>query len=72
VEKIFNTYTMYSRAVAQAVSRRLPTSAAWFQAQVVSCWVSGGQSGAGAGFLLVLPFSVPIIPPTAHTHHRPS
>jgi hypothetical protein len=52
------------RAIAQAVSRRLPTAAAWVRAQVRSCGISGGQSGTGAGFLRVLRLPLPIrIPP---------
>jgi hypothetical protein len=50
------------RAIAQAVSRWLPTAAA----RVWSCGICGGQSGAGAGFLRVLRFPLPIfIPPIA-------
>jgi hypothetical protein len=52
---------LYGRAVAQAVSRWHPTMAAWVRAQVRSC---GGQSGTGAGFLQILWFALPIIPPT--------
>jgi hypothetical protein len=52
--------------IAQAVSRWLPTAAARVRAPV---WLSGicdGQSGAGAGFLRVLRFPLPIIiPPIA-------
>jgi hypothetical protein len=52
------------RAIAQAVSRWLPTAAARVRAQVWSCGVCGGQSGAGARFLRVLRFPLPIfIPP---------
>jgi NAD(P)H-hydrate repair Nnr-like enzyme with NAD(P)H-hydrate epimerase domain len=53
----------YGRAVAQAVSRWLPAAAArvLVRAAFVVC---GGQSGTGAGFLLVLRFPLPIIPPT--------
>jgi hypothetical protein len=53
-------------AIAQAVSRWLPTAAARVQARVWSCGICGGQSGAGAGFLWVLRFPLPIfIPPIA-------
>jgi hypothetical protein len=52
--------------IAQAVSRRLPSSAALVRARVRSCGICGGQSGPGAGFLRVLRFPLPIlIPPTA-------
>jgi hypothetical protein len=34
-------------AIAQAVSRRLPTAAARVRAEVKSCWICGGQSGTG-------------------------
>jgi hypothetical protein len=53
-------------AIAQAVSRRLPTADVRVRAQVRSCEISGGQSGTGAGFLRVLRFPLPIfIPPIA-------
>jgi hypothetical protein len=51
------------RAIAQAVSRRLPTEAARLQAQVRSCGVCGGQSG----------FSFPCqssFHRLLHTHHH--
>jgi hypothetical protein len=52
------------RAIAQAVSRWLSTAAARVRARVWSCGICGGQSGAGAGFLRVLRFPLPIfIPP---------
>jgi hypothetical protein len=52
----------------EAVSRWLPTSAARVRARVWSSVSYGGQSGAGAGFLRVLRFPLPIfIPP-----HSPS
>jgi ribosomal protein S14 len=41
------------RAVAQAVSRWLPTAAARVRVRA-ACEVCGGQSGIGAGFLRVL------------------
>jgi hypothetical protein len=57
---------MLGRATAQAVKRRLPTAAARIRARVRSYGICGGQSGAGAGFLRVLRFSLPIfIPPIA-------
>jgi hypothetical protein len=50
------------RAIAQAVSRWLPTAAA--RARVhAACGVCGGQGGTVAGFLRVLRFPLPIIPP---------
>jgi hypothetical protein len=52
------------RAIAQAVSRWLPTAAARVRARVWSCGICGRQCGAGAGFLRVLRFPLPIfIPP---------
>jgi hypothetical protein len=57
---------LLGRAVAQAVSRRLPTAAARVRAQVRSCGACSGQSDTGEGFLRVLRFPLPIlIPPTA-------
>jgi hypothetical protein len=54
------------RAIAQAVSRRLPTAVDRVRARVRSCGISGGQIGIGAGFLRVLRFLLLIlIPPTA-------
>jgi hypothetical protein len=54
------------RAIAKAVSRRLPIASAQVRAQVRSCGICGGQSGTGAGFLRVLRFPLSIIiPPTA-------
>jgi hypothetical protein len=55
-------------AIAQAVSRRLPTAAARDRAQISSCRICGGQSGTGGGFLRVFRCPPPfLIPPTA-TH----
>jgi hypothetical protein len=46
----------WGRAIAQTVSRRLPTAAVRVRSQVKSCGICGGQSGTGAGFLRVLRF----------------
>jgi hypothetical protein len=55
-----------SRAIAQAVSRWLPTAVAWVRSRVWSSGICSGQIGAGAGFLRVLRFSLPIfIPPNS-------
>jgi hypothetical protein len=59
-------FNKIGRAIAQAVSHWLPTVAARVHARVWSCRICGGQSGAGAGFLQVLRFPLPIfIPPIA-------
>jgi hypothetical protein len=61
------------RAIAQAVSRWLPTAEAMVRAWVWSCGNCGGQSGAEAGFLRVLRFPLPIrIPPIASQSASPS
>jgi hypothetical protein len=49
------------RAVAQAVSRSLPTAAARVRIRA-TYGVCGGQSGTVAGFLRVLRFPLSIIP----------
>jgi hypothetical protein len=51
------------RAVAQAVSRWLTTAAARVRFWAEHVRVCDGQSGTGAGFLLVLRFPLPIIIP---------
>jgi hypothetical protein len=47
---------------SSAVRRWLPTAAARVRV-LAACGVCGGQRGTGAGFLRVLRFSLPIIPP---------
>jgi hypothetical protein len=60
------TLLCLGHATAQAVSHQLPITATRVRAQVRSCGICGGQSGAAADFLLVLRFPLPIlIPPTA-------
>jgi hypothetical protein len=49
--------------MAEAISRWLPTAAAQVQSRVGSSGICGGQSGAGAGFLRVLRFPLPIFIP---------
>jgi hypothetical protein len=51
------------RAIAQAVSRWLPTAAARVRSRVWLSVICGGQSGAGAGSLRVLRFPLPIFIP---------
>jgi hypothetical protein len=55
-------YIIKGFAVAEAVSRWLPTAAARVHVRV-TCRFCGGQRGNGAGFLRVLRFPLPIIPP---------
>jgi hypothetical protein len=54
------TASAMGRAIAQAVSRWLPTAAARVRARVWSSEIFGGQSGAGSGFPLPI-----FIPPTS-------
>jgi hypothetical protein len=56
-----------SSAIAQQVSRQLPTAATRVQSQVISCRLSR-LSGAGVGFLWVLYFSLLILIPPAAPH----
>jgi hypothetical protein len=61
------------RAIAQAISRWLPTAGARVRARVWSSGICGGQCGDGAGFLLVLRFSLPIfIPPNSTSSRSPA
>jgi hypothetical protein len=58
-------------AVAQAVSRRLPTATPRVRAQIKTCWICSRQSCTMAGSLPILRLPLPIlIPPTAP--HSPS
>jgi hypothetical protein len=61
-----NVTQTVGRAIAQAVSRWLPTAAAWVRSWVGSCGICGGQSGTEGGFLHVLrsplPIFIPLIP----------
>jgi hypothetical protein len=59
------------RAIAEAVSRWLPIAAARVRSRVWSSEICGGQSGAGAGFLRVLWFPLPFIPPNAPSSQSP-
>jgi hypothetical protein len=60
------------RAIAQAVSRMLSTAEARGRDQVRSCGICGGQNDAGAGFLRVLRFPLPIfIPPNSPSSQSP-
>jgi hypothetical protein len=59
------------RAIAEAVSRWLPTAAARVQSRVWSSGICRGQSGAGADFLRVLRFPLPFIPPNSPSSQSP-
>jgi hypothetical protein len=60
------------RAIAQAVSRWIPTAAASVRARVWSSRICDGQSGAGAGFLRVLRFPLSIfIQPNSPSSQSP-
>jgi hypothetical protein len=60
------------RAIAQAVSRWLPTAAARVRARVRASGICGGQSGAGAGVLRVRRFPLLIfIPPNSPSSQSP-
>jgi hypothetical protein len=57
------------RAIAQAVSRWLPTAAARVRSRVWSSGIRGGQSGAGVVFLRVFQFPLPIYQILRHHNH---
>jgi hypothetical protein len=54
-------------AVSRAVNRRLLTAAGLVRARVRPHGIWGGQSGTGPDFLLILLFSLPIIPTSLHS-----
>jgi hypothetical protein len=60
LETVKKETAYWGRAIAQAVGRWLPTAEARVRARVWSCGICGGQCGAGAGFLRVLRFPLPI------------
>jgi hypothetical protein len=59
---VWKYFRDYFISLAQAVSRWFPTATARVRVWT-GCGVCGGQSGIGAGFLRVLDFPLPIIPP---------
>jgi hypothetical protein len=63
---------MKGRAIAQAISRLLPTAAARVRSQVRSCGICGGLIGAGAVFLRVLRFPLPVLMPPSAPHSSSS
>jgi hypothetical protein len=66
VSHLFLCYSNFGRAIAQAVSRRLPTAAARVRVWVRLCGICGGQSDTWTGFLRVVRFPLPIrVPPIA-------
>jgi hypothetical protein len=58
-------------AMAEAVSRWLPTASARVQSRVWSSGICGVQSGVTAGFLRVLRFPLPFIPPNSPSSQSP-
>jgi hypothetical protein len=55
----------------EAVSRWLQTAAARVRARFWASGICGGQSGVGAGFLRVLRFPLPFIPPISPSSQSP-
>jgi hypothetical protein len=63
---LYRKICTFSRAIAQAVSRWLPATADRIRVRVWSSGICSGKCGAGADFLRVLPFPLPIfIPPNS-------
>jgi hypothetical protein len=59
-----SAFSELGRAIAQEVNRWLSTPAARIRVRA-ACGVCGEQRGNGAGFLRVLRFPLPIIPPVS-------
>jgi hypothetical protein len=61
------------RAIAEAVSRWLPTAAVRVRARVWSSGICSEQGGVGAGFLRILRFPLPkpFTPPTSQSSQSP-
>jgi hypothetical protein len=59
------------RAIAEAVSRWLPTAAVRVRSRIWSSGICGGQSGVWAGFLRVLRFPLSFIPPNSSFSQSP-
>jgi hypothetical protein len=70
-KKYTSIIQIYSRATAEAVSRWLPTAEARVQSRLWLSGICGGQSGLGAGFLRVLRFPLPFIPPNSLSSQSP-
>jgi hypothetical protein len=71
IRKLFKVRYTVGLAIAEAVSRWLPTTAARVQSRVWSSEICGGQSGARAGFLRALRFPLPFIPPNYPSSQSP-
>jgi hypothetical protein len=72
IQKGGQSMGVVGRAIAQVVSRWLPTAAARIRSRVLYSGICGGQSGAGASFLRVLRFPLPIvIPPNSPLSKTP-
>jgi hypothetical protein len=68
----FRDRAISGRAMSQAVSRWIPTAVARVPARFWSRAICGGQNGAGAGFLRVLRFTLPMfIPPNSPSSQSP-
>jgi hypothetical protein len=66
-----NIVIINGRAIAEAVSRWLPTAAGRVQSLVWSSGICGGQSGVGGGFLRVIWFPLQFIPPNSPSSQSP-